>query len=341
MAGFVAILTAVARALWRDLRSLNSVATNNFFLFCFFLLQTSGVFLQVILGLILLFPLTADPLRKIPPGRLELWPVSLGQRIALRAASVWLSPAAWITIGLLFWAARPSMSLRFLALALMVHVLGLAFALIPARAPQTNLLRRIPAFPGILGGLIRKNIREMLTVLDVYAAIVLSISGIIYRFASRAPEPDAFFGLALMVVLALSTYAQCLFGLDSDAGFTRYRLLPLSGWQILLSKDLAFLPMLIALVLPLAPLAGIPAGLVALAVGHHASVRLRASQVRWRFMGAPQIGLSVVQTVAMFGAGTVCYRTSALAVIPCVVVYLISLWFYGRAVNFADRYDNR
>ena len=330
MAGLAVILSALARVVWRDLRTMNSVATNNFFLFSFVLLQKSGVFPQVLLGLILLFPLSADPLKKIPSTRLRLWPLSTGQRVALRIASIWLSPAAWITIGLLLWAARPSLSLRFLILAVSVHLLGLLFTLVPERAPRMNPLRRAPPMPGRLGGLVGKNLREMLSVLDVYAAMLVALSGLIYRIASRAPEPDAFFGISLMVVLALSTYAQCLFGLESEAGLTRYRLLPLRGWEILLAKDISFLAIVVLLVLPNSVPTGLAAALMALAIGHHAAVRLPTPQTRRRFMGSPSIGLGIVQTVAMFGAGGAVYRGSAWLILPCVAFYLVSLWFYGR-----------
>jgi hypothetical protein len=45
----------------------------------------------------------------------------------------------------------------------------------------------------------------------------------------------------------MSTYAQSLFGLElgSGSGMTRYHLLPLGGWEILLAKDIAFLAMLL------------------------------------------------------------------------------------------------
>ncbi|MGI8988074.1 MAG: hypothetical protein ACR2I2_00650 [Bryobacteraceae bacterium] len=337
MAGFAALLTALATAFWRDLRTLNSVATNNFFLFCFLLLQSSGVFLQVILGLILLFPLTTDPLRKIPAGRLELWPVSMRQRAGLRIASIWLSPAAWITIGLLLWAARPSLGLRFLVLALIFHAIGIGFSFVPALDRRMNPLRRVPALPGQLGGLIRKNVREMLTTLDVYAAMVVSMSGLIYRFATRNPEADAFFGLALMLVLALSSYAQSLFGLDSEGGFARYRLFALRGWQILLSKDVAFMLMLFVLGLPLSLATALAGGLAALAIGHHTTVRIPVPQAPWRFTGSPSLRVSIVQTVAMFGAGGAAHRVSGLVLVPCVAVYFGSLWFYGRELDGFER----
>src|SRR5205085_6100733 len=141
--------------------------------------------------------------------------------------------------------------------------------MLTARAPQANLLRHVPAVPGKLGGLVRKNLREMLSVLDPYAGLVLMISGVIYRVKTPNADSDALLMITLLVMLSLSTYAQCLFAFDAESGFSRYRVLPLRGWEILVAKDAAFLLIALLLSLPLVPLAGIAAALGALAVGHH------------------------------------------------------------------------
>src|SRR5581483_9748772 len=88
------------RVVWRDLRSYNSLTGNNFFLFVLLLAQqmSSAVFFALILGLLLLFPLSADPLAKVPPERLEAWPITRRGRVILRLGSMVLSPAAWITV---------------------------------------------------------------------------------------------------------------------------------------------------------------------------------------------------------------------------------------------------
>ena len=78
--------------------------------------------------------------------------------------------------------------------------------------------------------------------------------------------------MTVLVVGAMSSYAQCLFGLDGEGGLSRYRLLPVRGWQLLLAKDAAFLAVVVPLTLPLAVLPGIGAALVALAVGHAPAV---------------------------------------------------------------------
>ena len=143
--------------------------------------------------------------------------------------------------------------------------------------------------------------------------------------------------MAVMVVLALSTYAQCLFGVEWPEGWTRYRLMPLLGWQILLAKGLAFLLCTIVLVSALDPVAGTAAALAALAIGHHGSVYTPAPQQRWRFTGGTLWPAGLMQVVCMFGAGIAAHRSGALYVALAAAAYAISLWYYGRAWDRAQR----
>ncbi len=62
-----AVLKAVARAVWRGEGSLASLGTNNFLLFTAYFLRENGKFLYLLVGLLIFLPLSADPLRKIPP----------------------------------------------------------------------------------------------------------------------------------------------------------------------------------------------------------------------------------------------------------------------------------
>jgi len=70
VAGLRAILKALRRAVGRDLAS--SFKANN--LLFLGLLGSSAEALFVLLGFLLLFPLSSDPLGRIPPARLALWP---------------------------------------------------------------------------------------------------------------------------------------------------------------------------------------------------------------------------------------------------------------------------
>ena len=225
------------------------------------------------------------------------------------------------------------MRLAFLGAAVVFYGAGMLFSSVPEKLPRSNLLRYIPAPGGPLGGLIRKNLRELLTVLDPYAALLLSISGTLYRLLSSSVEPDALMMLSLLIVLAMSTYALCLFGLDTDSSFTRYHLLPLRGWQILLTKDVAYLVVVMILVLPLAPWSGFAAGLMALAVGHKASIEQPVPQNRWRFTGGANISVGLAQVFLMFSAGTMVGRTSKLVLLPCLAIYGGSVWWYGRRLQ--------
>src|SRR5215469_13727019 len=91
-----AILRALGRATRRGLGTFGSIKTNNLFLFTALLgygAAVSGVkpassypFLLFI-GILLLFPLSSDPLARIPASRLTLWPLDARQRLALRLGS--------------------------------------------------------------------------------------------------------------------------------------------------------------------------------------------------------------------------------------------------------------
>ena len=89
MARLAAILVALGRALGRDLKSSWSLKGNNFFIVSVLVLQDAGAFIYLIVGLVMLFPLSTDPLRRIPASRLNLWPLDRRERCILRAASPW------------------------------------------------------------------------------------------------------------------------------------------------------------------------------------------------------------------------------------------------------------
>ncbi|MGA2579533.1 MAG: hypothetical protein ABSH24_26290 [Bryobacteraceae bacterium] len=83
MTAILGILRALRRAVGRDLGTLESIKVNNLFLFVALLVGgalTSGLPPKsaypffVLLGFLLLFPLSSDPLGRIPPARLALWP---------------------------------------------------------------------------------------------------------------------------------------------------------------------------------------------------------------------------------------------------------------------------
>jgi hypothetical protein len=335
-----AILQALRRAMQRDLGTFGSLKLNNFFLFIALMIWgalQSGVEpksaepLLLLLVLILLFPLSADPLQKIPPSRLASWPLKAGQRLALRFASMGFSPVLWmIAAMLLLKRVRPALGMAFLFTMVGVQGVAILGRQAIALSPGFSLLRFVPAFPGRIGGLVRKNLREMFSVLDFYIAALLAIGGTGYRFFAHHPDPEAFPILAMVVALTLSTYGQCLFGLDlTSSAMTRYRLLPLAGWEILLAKDLAYLGLLFVLVLPLGVAPGMTFGLTALAIGHFPSVCLPAAQQRWRFTGSRLLP-GVIQALVSVAMGFGEFQQSWLFLPLSIAAFLVSLYLHGR-----------
>jgi hypothetical protein len=333
VAGLITSLKALARVVWRDLRTFNTIGGNNFFLVAALIMLgqwQSGLFFVAVFGILLLVPLSGDPLRKIPVDRLTLWPLPKAERIALRLSSPALTPLVWIAIPFLFHAAGFPLALALIALALIVQMLLATWRHIMARRPPWTPFRYVPKPPGKLGGLVQKNVRQLLSVLDTYVALVLSLVCISYRLFTRHPDPEASVILALLIALALSTQAQCLFGLDLPWGILRYRLLPLRGYEILLAQDAAFLVILLILVAPLAPLPGLAAGLVALGLGHHASVLRPMQQHRWRFTGGTIFPFGFLQVILMLSTGVAVARQSVWYLALALAFCLGSLWYYGR-----------
>jgi hypothetical protein len=329
MARTGAILKALYTAFRRDWRSFGSLAVNNFFPITALFLQRAGTFVYLIIGLVLLFPASTDPLRKIPASRLALWPLDRRERMILRLASPWINPMTWILAALAVWAVRGRITAGLWGAVAGMFLVGFLLSELP---PARGLWRPIPNFPGPLNQLIRKNVREILSTLDFYCALLLSLAALAFRIAGKLPD-EARLNMALLVLLALSSYTQCLFGLDGEGGLSRYRLLPIRGWQLLTAKDAAFLVVGLLLLLPLAPLPGLGAALVCLALGHGPSVEEPREQVRWRFTGGASVLFGFVQVVMMAASAAAIAFVGRWIVAPCAMLWLISLWWYGRTLE--------
>ncbi len=338
MAAVIEILKALRRAVGRDLSSFESITANNLFLFVALLVYGALASGQppksaepffLLLGFLLLFPLSADPLRFIPPSRLSLWPLTFRQRVSLRMASLILSPVTWAGVLILLKTASIAVAVGFCAFAVLVQIAAALARYAVRRNRHWDLLRDIPRFPGRLGALVRKDLREMLSVLDPYAAVILSLGGAAYRMWGRHADPMAFSILGLLVALALSTYSQSLFGLELGSGLTRYHLLPLAGWQILLAKDIAFLALLFVLLLPLDKGPGMTLGLAALAIGHYSSLSFELPHQRWRFTGGRVWPAGTLQAAGGTALGFLEHQRGIVVLAFTAAGYLASLWYFG------------
>jgi hypothetical protein len=242
----------------------------------------------------------------------------------------------WAIVALALWAARGSVTIGLWAMAAGMVAAGFAVSELPL-PKGAAMWRRMPHFPGPLDQLIRKNLREMLTTLDFYCALFLSLATALYRLFGPPLPAEAFMAMTVLVTIALSSYAQCLFGLDGDGGWSRYGVLPLSGWRILAAKDVAFLLVVAVLTAPLAPLTGMGAGLMALAMGRRTSVLDPRPQTRWRFSAGASPMYGIGQVILMAFAASSIFLTSWLIIFPCVLFWAGSLWWYGQKLEESAR----
>jgi hypothetical protein len=330
MARLRAILIALVTAVRRDLKTVGSFAGNNLFVLgvTFLFLKDPGMFaaLAAFIGVVLFIPLSADPLRVLPRDRLALWPLTTAERRLLRILSPWINPVTWAVVALAFW---KRVSMGICAAAAGAFAVGFVMPSLPP--VRHGVWHHLPGFPGRLNQLARKNLREMLSTLDFWCSAVVSVLALAFRIAGLLPA-EALLPMAILVVLALSTYGQTLFGLDGDGGMTRYRLLPVSGWQIVAAKDAPFLFFSVVMTLPLAPVAGLAAALAALAAGHHASVTHHSNQVHWRFSGGNSFGMSLFQVVALSAAAAAVYHLPLLMLF-CIAAYAWTTWWSGRLLE--------
>jgi hypothetical protein len=335
----VARVRAIVGALWtavrRNRKSLASFSGNNLyyagFTLLFMLDPGAFVFFLVLIGVVLFFPLSSDPLRVIPQERFALWPVTARERRVLRFVSLWVNPLVWVLAALLFWK-----RLSFGVWAMFAGLFTAGFVL-PSLPFGSGLRgwRRMPQFWTPLNQLLRKNLRELLSILDVYCGLVLALPAAWFRAAGILPT-EATLPLTMVIILTISTYPQSLFALDGPGGMTRYKLLPIAGWQMLIAKDLPFLSIAVLLTAALSPLPALSAAFVALAVGHHASVRSPRPQMRWRFQTAPSFGISMGQMIGMLFAAGATYYASPWSVLVSFGVYGWSVWWYGNEMQRAE-----
>jgi len=333
LARIAAVLSALLRLSWREISTDHSIAGNNLLLIVF-LLGAGGTqavaFPVVVLGGLFLTAMSVHPLSKVPADRLRTWPLSTRDRVVLQICGVGLNPAALILLPLLLIPA-----VRPLAVCLLagVIVLQLVAGLLSGRLPlerRAGLRVWTPSFPGRVGELIRKDVRQLLTYLDVWVSAAFCLGATIYRFAAEASDPEAYAVVSCLAAVIMGTSAQCLFGLDGPEGFTRYRLLPLRGWQILSAKGAAWLLLLVLQTVLLSPVASISAGLVALAMGHHQSVRRPLAQKRWRFANGNLVMLGLAQSTLAVSAGILAARSQPTVLLACAVAYFISVFLYGN-----------
>lgn len=327
-----AVLTAVFKASGRGSRTLRAASNNNMLYAGIALAAMTDVMaLQLfvsIMAVVLFLPSSGDPMGKAPPDRLQLWPLRPQERVWLRLLSPFLNPLSWILLAAFFWKRIHWDLWLFVAAAFA------AGFILPSLRAGNAPPRWTPTLPGPLRMLVRKDFRQVLFSLDLYCALLIAAPAFFFRLGGRLPE-TAGAPLTMLVLIILSTCAQTLFGLDGDAGMTRYRLLPLAGWRILFAKGAAYLFWILLVTLPLHPAAGLAGGLAALALGQFFALRARTPQLRWRFRASASFASSLgVMGAAILASGLV-IQLGAPWILAAAALYAASLWHCGRLLDRA------
>ena len=271
-------------------------------------------------------------MRKIPPERLSLWPIDARQKRILRWLTPWLNPVTWVLAALAVWGIGRSISIGMLGALAGLVLAGFITPAIPM-ASGLSAPRLIPPFPGCFGILLRKDLRQIIVSLEFWMALLLSASTAAYKLFVAPLHERAGFMIGLLIVLAFASYSACIFGLDGDAGVTRYKLLPMPGWAVLTSKIVALLLVVGLLTVHLALLPCLAGMLVVAAVSQLAAIIERTDQVRWRFSSGPTLRMGLLQLPALsLGLGGTYYWPLAGSIVS-ILIFAGTTWWNGRLLE--------
>jgi len=339
LAQLLALLFLLKKLMLKELSSFSSVRFNNFLFSILFIMSAglesgepkeafwSTLFFQIVLLAPLFVTFSIDTQHRLPPQRVASWPLSCTQRTVLSSISFVLNPLFIVLFfGYLFWMGLAA-GLFFVLLAFIVHVMVYAIGRLPfeLRTPASLSISRTPLK---LGGIAKETWRGLQGTLDFWAALLIAVIGTFYRLFGRPPEPEALPILSLFVGIANSTIGQRMLRLDEGRALLRYRLLPIAGWKLLVTQDMTFLIPLAGMVSFLSLRTGIAFGLVAIAVGRYPSLRQRANQRRWRFVGGdPRFGVAQVLLGGFAGIGAA--RTGLWVLAVAFALYVVSI-FWGE-----------
>jgi len=106
-------------------------------------------------------------------------------------------------------------------------------------------------FYGHVGALAAKDFRYYRRMFDPYLGLLASGISCFYFVIADVASPEVFWIFVILVFFPNASLAFNSFGLDSTPGLNRYRLFPLSGREIVLSKNQAYLAMMLVQLTPI------------------------------------------------------------------------------------------
>jgi len=334
MARFAGLIAALGRSALRNLGRFGALAHNNLFVVIALLMAneptdrpSSTAPFYLVIGILCAMPSAGDMARRIPTTRLELWPLRWWERAALRAFNLLLNPMLFVAVA--FAALSRD---RAIGGALLIAGLAAPFALSGGRIWRNppSLMRLAPSFPGRLGGLVQNRLRELLQSLDVWLAALLSLGGYLYRTLDAHADPMAQVVIGGLVVILLSTLAQANSSFEAESAVARGLLLPLTGRDVLLARDLAWLVLMLVVGAPCRWVDCLSAGFVALAAGHRTMLAPPMEQTRWQFASGQLAPTGLLQIAGIVLAVSTAQQFGFGVLPVCVGAWWASLEWFGR-----------
>ena len=203
-----------------------------------------GVFLVALIGVTVYVATTTQPLRPVRLGSLSPF------RLVARAAF-------GESLGLVFSVLAGSLSLAACA-ALGSFRFGLENVAATSHQRKTIWF----SFPGPTGPLSAKDIRYFARLLDPYLGLLISIMGCFYLSVAEELSREVFCIFILVAFFPNASLAFNCFGLDNRSATDRYSLLPLTGREVMLSKNVSYFAIVTMQLIPILLFAAFRLGLV-------------------------------------------------------------------------------
>jgi len=153
-----------------------------------------------------------------------------------------LGESIWLPFGLLW---------LMLVIAGIAAVWTFKFSLDATEQYRSRKFSFISIFAGKTGPLCAKDLRYFTRLLDLYFGILLSAMGCFYLLFAESRSAEVFWIFILAVFFPNASVVFNCFGLDTRSGLKRYALAPLTGEEIVRSKNMAFLIMVSLQLVPL------------------------------------------------------------------------------------------
>jgi len=205
---------------------------------------------------------------------IEGWSSLLPYLPATMVKQAALGPRAWVAVGEL---ALLAMAAFFAALWSFKQSLHVA----PKGRSQKLTIFSALRIPGPAGALAAKDFRCFRRLLDPYLGVLAAAVGCLYLVTAEVASPG-FLLIFLMGVLVLNlATAFNSFGLDNRASMDRLKLMPLTGTDVLFSKNLAFMMIVGFQIGPLILLGSWRLGPLVGGVGIIAAASMTAMYLAW------------------------------------------------------------